>query len=81
MNNSVVPNYENIKKYAPHLLKDLKKNNIVPETEIDMIDYIIDNKPTVSVVRKFLHDHVEIMKDRYEQTRREKISRSFTAKK
>jgi hypothetical protein len=73
--NKVEPNYDIIREYAPHLLKQLKMQE--PETEMDMIDYIIENKPPVSKVRKFFEDHIELMKEREEKIKREKISRSF----
>jgi len=72
MTTNVVANMENIKKYMPELISTIK-----PQTEIEMIRYIIEKKPTVPYVRNFFRNHIELMKIRDEEVRSNKIMRSF----
>lgn len=75
---SVQPDMEMIRRYMPHVIDDLKKKgNIDDLSELEIIDYIIEDKPKVPIVRKFFRNHIFQMKIRHDLEQNKKISRSF----
>jgi hypothetical protein len=80
------PNYENLAKYYPHLLKNQTntpvlsndKKNLKEHTEDEYIEFIIKNKPSATKVRKFYRAHINALNEEHRDNT--PFKRSFNRK-